>query len=190
MKKSIKPFQNSIAGLLSTGLLLVMMSPASHATTVYKKKDSEGNWIFTDENVSGSQAVKVEELSTVPAIPKNVPINNTATKTAVSKYESISMSSPANDQSFTNPQGPISISATVTPGMNKRHKIQLIVNGAAVGEPQSSPSWSYTAENRGSYNVSFNIVDAQGKTMFQGQGGVFHVIKPTAKRPANLPTSN
>lgn len=164
--------------------------PFASATTVYKKKDSEGNWIFTDEQVTGSKPIKVEEVSTVPAIPKNVPVTSQAPKTAVSKYESISMTSPTNDQSFNNPQSPISISAQVNPGMNKRHLIQLMVNGAPVGEPQSSPSWSYTAENRGTYNVSFTIVDAQGKTMFQGQGGVFHVIKPTAKRPANLPSAN
>lgn len=165
---------------------IFFLAVCANAGDVYKTTDANGNIIYTDTPpTTGAQPVDLPEPSTYSPVKSNVSTRYTATSPKRQKtvtYESVTMTSPANEQTFRS--GSISISVNIAPSLSGAHSIQFLIDGKPVGAPSRSASMSTTVHevHRGSHTASAQIIDNNGKVVTTSDSVTFHIQLPAAGR--------
>lgn len=135
---------------------LVVYSTAPLADAVYKGKDSSGKTIYSDKPFEGSQQVEVDLAPTYSSPPVTTKLNPTQKTTPLS-YQ-LTILTPSQDQTFTNEITTINVGVSITPGLQKGDKIQLILNGQPHGTPSEATTFTLQNLFRGSYKVQAQVI--------------------------------
>ena len=122
---------------------------------IYKVIDEEGNVTFTDTPPNDADAIveshSIVYTNTTPAVataPENV------IKTGPPDAEAFYVArivSPANESTITRGPADFVIEAELSPRLDSEEQLILLIDGAAVGAPQSSPRWQLTNVFRGAH---------------------------------------
>lgn len=165
--------------------LILLMSTTVHAE-VYKWVDAEGVVHFTDEPVSGAEKVEVRPMQVI-SLPKPgrhvAPANKT--REPVAHYQSLSITSPKNDEAVRANNGVVTINAALSPSLRSGDRLQVTVDGNTHNIDGLSMTLSNLA--RGGHSVSASVVDANGDTLISSKTINFFVLRVTKKRPAPAP---
>lgn len=165
-------------------LMLTLASLAHGQTRIYKVVDQEGNVTFTDKPPMSSQressTVELNQIN-ISAPPKE---RSRATSSEISKPEraidyDITITSPPD--STTIPMGPgnFSLSASITPALERGDQLQLVLNGEPYGKPQNSENWRLTNILRGAHDLSVQAIDDSGKVLSQSRPVRVYVLRPS-----------
>ena len=141
---------------LTTGLLATLVGGhLAVAEKIYKVVDEEGNITFTDTPPNDADAIveshSIVYTNTTPAVataPENV------IKTGPPDAEAFYVArivSPANESTITRGPADFVIEAEISPRLDSEEQRILLIDGAAVGAPQSSPRWQLTNVFRGAH---------------------------------------
>jgi len=179
------------ASSISTSLLVVftiflaqlMLANSAHSTTVYKKYDSNGNLVFSDEPFEGAEAIDVQPIPTINLhLPKNIPTSNTPpSPIATDTYKSLSITSPKAESSIVNTAGTSTLSVTSSPDLQNDHKYKLLLNGEAKGT-QNSNSFALTGLFRGAHTAVVQIVKSSGEVVKVSSPVTFYVRQHSIRR--------
>ena len=153
---------------------------------VYKRVNPDGSVEFTDvpEEI-GEKPVEVAPSSsyTPPPQPK-VATPAPAAKKDVTGYESVSITSPANDSTIRDNEGKISIRVSSEPGLQKGHRYLLKMDGKSVGKGRTN-TFPLKNVDRGSHNFTVQIIDKNEKMIIESGTVTVHLhrafIKPKAR---------
>jgi len=148
-------------------VVLLMAVPLSLAAqTVYKSVDENGNPVFSDTPPTNGSAVKNIQVSPTNSAPPPPDIPRPP-KPVVEEEEieaTVEITSPAPDTTIAiGYGGDFSVSARTNPPLGAGTSAQLLMDGVAVGAPQSVTSWALTNVFRGAHVLSVTIVDAGGE---------------------------
>ncbi|WP_373001575.1 DUF4124 domain-containing protein [Marinobacter sp.] len=170
---------NPKSGLV-TGLLFLLASPVS--AEVYRNVDAHGNVTYSDEPSDGSETVEVKPVTTI-TLPKPEAVQETEklleeVQREGAAYESVSFSSPDDDQAFHSGSGDVQFEVRSTPGLQSGHKYEVTLDGQPVGQ---STSGSITVNNvfRGTHEAQVHIVDENGVQVKSGSPITFTVHRPS-----------
>jgi len=143
-----------------------MFTNSAFSTTVYKKYDSNGNLVFSDEPFEGAEAINVKPIPTIDLhLPKNIPTSNaTPPPVPTDTYQSLSITSPKAESSIVNSAGAGTVSVTSSPGLQNDHQYKLLLNGENKGT-QSSNSFVLNGLFRGAHTAVVQIVKANGEVV-------------------------
>ena len=167
-KATIRNYRNPQIMLKNLLLLplLILGASLAQATTVYKCTNADGDAVFTDKPCKGGLKMDVEPIPTIPAFhaPHQT---NTPTKPPAKNfhYNKVIIMEPKDDKYFVNDDKPITVQVATSPGLRPSDKIQLMLNGAAHGKPKSSTTFKISSSVRGTYKISANVIDQDGKTI-------------------------
>ena len=148
---------------------------------------ADGAWKWTDENgvvhysdvpVEGAEQVNISEYTreTGARISRNTaPTNDVEeqpTETAF-KYESITIATPAAEETLWNIEGVLSVSVTVSPGLQSGHSVRAYFDG----EQRAVPGTNFQIEEvyRGVHNLQVEVIDSTGRLMIRSQPNRFYV---------------
>ncbi|MEM9254193.1 MAG: DUF4124 domain-containing protein [Pseudomonadota bacterium] len=167
--------------------LIWIFACAVHAQ-VYRSVDENGNVIFTDSPPADAQSTEAVELppTNTVAPPPNVPSYQppaTEAEPAQRNYQ-VSIAQPANETTIPMGPGNFAVTAQVEPNLAGDHRLQLTMDGAPWGEPQSSGSWSLTNVFRGEHTLAVNVLDQNGNTVATSSGVTVYVLRPSINSPA------
>lgn len=175
------------AMLVSLPLLFAIS--LADAQTVYKFVDKHGNLVFSDTPVEGAEKVDVQPTSTIKMTPVSLPTTSTPSPAAPTGYEAVVITAPSNDTVFSNEPAPIVITGTSKPGLLSGDKYRFTINGQPT-TAQTSPSYSFNSEERGSFTAILEVVDSNLQVKAQSSPVTFHIKrhsklfkKPTAPGP-------
>jgi len=144
------------------GIVLLLVSPALLAESVYKGTDANGNVIFSDQPIQNGQKIKVQPLSTYSPTP--VPAENTDTqdnnKNVPVVYE-LNIITPTNEQNFTNDIVHIEVQLAILPKLQAHDAVRLILNGQPFGEIAHATTFHLNNLSRGIYKLSAEIVSLE-----------------------------
>ena len=144
--------------LLTAGWVAALC--AGHLTaaeTIYKVVDEEGNVTFTDTPPNDADAIvephSILGTNTTPAVA-TAPENAVKTDQADAEASYVTrIVSPANESTVPMGPGDFLVEAEVSPGLDNEEQLILLLDGEAVGAPQSFPRWQLTNVFRGAHQL-------------------------------------
>ncbi|MDD0845227.1 DUF4124 domain-containing protein [Pseudomonas sp. Gutcm_11s] len=171
---------------LPLGLLLSLFCLPALAG-VYTYIDADGNRVFTDQPPSGhaerielAPANDMSATRTAPPAPPQ-PIDPEAS------YQVLRILVPEPDAVIRDMAGNLIISATSEPTLHPGHNFRLILDGKPASTAGRSPVFPLENIDRGTHQVSVEIVDAAGRIVERTPSQPFHMKRTSLneKRAAN-----
>ncbi|MHC8316659.1 DUF4124 domain-containing protein [Pseudomonas sp. LB3P31] len=153
--------------------------PAS--AEVFTYIDAQGNRVFTDQPGNGN-------AKRVPLPPANrMTANPTGAKPVIAgkqseapprfRYDMLRVLIPEPDATLRSSAGELIVSVTSEPGLQRGHRFRLLLDGKPTAEPGLSPVFALTNVDRGSHNLSVEILDQQGRTVERTANQPFHMLR-------------
>ncbi|KTD82334.1 DUF4124 domain-containing protein [Legionella waltersii] len=134
---------------------------------IYKWIDSQGIVHFTDKPHEGAEKIKLPETQTYtpPKTPEEGTTENQKKEeqpTDEEKYTTLSIIQPENEATIRNNQGYIVVAVEVNPELSAGDMVQVIFDGAPMGDPQSNLVFQLNGVYRGSHSIGVQIVTPSG----------------------------
>lgn len=158
-----------------TGICIAAMLFNTFAEAkIYRWKDKNGNWVYSDKPKKGSQKVKLNAPMVMPSTNTDILQSNQNTKPIA--YQA-SISSPSHEQTIRENTGTVYITGQVTPSFHKGFMVQLFHNGNAVGPKQSTTSFVLKSLSRGEHKLKMAVYNPQGKAIATSPESTFFLHK-------------
>jgi hypothetical protein len=166
-------------------ILLGLLATAAVSADVWRWVDDDGVVHFSDTPRQGAERIDVSESTRTTGAriyqsttPSNTDEPATATEQAF-KYESLSISSPGAEETLWNIEGTLSVSLSLSPGLQSGHQVRVYFNG----EPRLVNSTNFTIDEvyRGVHNLQAEVLDATGRLMIRSPGNRFYVQQNTVR---------
>lgn len=163
-------------------LLLACLCVLPAAAEVFTYVDAQGNRVYTDR--PGSGGAKRVPLATSNRMPAKTggdaaPViagKKTETK-PLFHYDMLRILVPEPDATVRNNAGELIVSVTSEPGLQRGHRYRLLLDGQPTAEPGPSPVFALNNIDRGSHNLSVEILDEQGRTVERTANQPFHMLR-------------
>lgn len=179
-------------------LLLTALCCLSASAEVYTYIDKDGNRVFTDQPPRGN-AQKLDMTPrndpqkspngfrmppplyapAAPALPPGPPA-----------YQLLRILLPEPDATVRANDGVLIVSATSDPALLPGHLYRLLLDGKPVGEPGRSPVFPLNNIDRGTHQLSVEIIDTLGRTIEQTPSQPFHMFRVSVAESTDLDTSH
>ena len=163
-------------------LLFVGLLAASAALAqAYRWVDEDGVVHYSDRPEPGAEQVDLPTANSTAmrrtAQPAGDSGDDTEGPAGAFRYESISVASPAAEETLWNIEGVLNVSVAVTPAMRPGHQMRVYFDG----EPRMVTSSSFTIEEvwRGVHNIQVEILDEAGELMIRSRPNRFYVQQNT-----------
>ncbi|WP_085631988.1 MULTISPECIES: DUF4124 domain-containing protein [unclassified Pseudomonas] len=180
-----------IRPLLALCLTLIAFGASAE---VFTYTDAQGNRVYTDQPRGNAKRVQLTTSNRMPATSVGTPSSgpkNPAPEPPAFRYDMLRVLIPEPDATIRSSAGELIVSVTSEPGLQPGHRYRLLLDGQATGEPGPSPVFPLSDIDRGSHNLSVEILDGQGRTVERTANQPFHMqrislaqkrqVKPCAK---------
>ena len=165
-------------------LVSVLIAAGTAMAQAYRWVDEEGVVHYSDKPREGAERVVLPSDNVVttrrrPA-PRPTADEQQATDSAF-QYESISVASPAAEETLWNIEGVLNVSLELRPSLQAGHQVRVYFDGST---PRTVNGTSFQIEEvyRGVHNIQAEVVDATGKLMIRSEPNRFYVQQTTINR--------
>jgi len=153
---------------------------------IYKYKDKDGNTVFSDTKPPDAQPEGVEQVelkATNSAAPTATTQRPPAPKTpsAQAKKYSDRIISPASGSTIPMGPGNFSVTANLIPPLSSGERVQLLVDGAPMGEPQRGGSWQLSNVFRGEHTLIVQRTNSSGDVLHTSEPTIVYVLRPSIR---------
>lgn len=159
-------------------ILCLLALPAS--AEVFTYIDAQGNRAYTDQPRGNAKRVPIATGNRMSATPLTAVPSSTAkniTKPPPFHYDMLRVLVPEPDATIRSSAGELIVSITSEPGLQQGHRYRLLLDGQPTGEPGLSPVFPLSNIDRGSHNLSAEILDADGRTVERTANQPFHMLR-------------
>jgi hypothetical protein len=162
-------------------LLAACLIALSASAEVFTYIDAQGNRVFTDQPGSGNaKRVPLATSNRMSANPTGAaPViaeKRTETK-PLFRYDMLRVLVPEPDATIRSSAGELIVSITSEPGLQRGHRYRLLLDGQPTAEPGPSPVFALSNIDRGSHNLSVEILDELGRTVERTANQPFHMLR-------------
>ncbi|MCG6200206.1 DUF4124 domain-containing protein [Psychromonas antarctica] len=166
--------------LCLSALIFIFSSATALADTkIYHWVDEQGKSYFSDTAPPGAKEISISHQNLLLHSQVTKPKKDTPTaldqlqKTAI-EYQA-TITSPLDDVALRSNAGTINIQVSTTPEKKNNQKLQLFLDGKALGEPQISPSISAQNIDRGTHQLQVQLLDEDGALLTKTQIVTVHL---------------
>lgn len=153
----------------------------SASAEVFTYVDTQGNRVFTDQPGSGNaKRVPLATSNRMPANPTGAAPVMAAKRTETKPlfhYDMLRVLVPEPDATIRSNAGELIVSITSEPGLQRGHRYRLLLDGQPTAEPGPSPVFALSNIDRGSHNLSVEILDELGRTVERTANQPFHMLR-------------
>lgn len=153
-------------------VLAVILPLVVTAKEVYRWKNAEGNWVYSDSPHSGAEKIQLGEPTVIQSQEPATQPSQSSTQNgsagnpgAHRPYQSVSLASPTDGQSIHSAPGRVPIAVETKPPLQAGDRVQAMVDGSPAGPPQASSSFDIDGVNRGTHQIGARILDAKGEVL-------------------------
>ena len=159
---------------------------------VYKVVDAQGNITYTDQPQPESQLAplalppvdKIPAADPGPANRGNQPEATQFPQSApFTGYAQAYILSPQHDQIIPNQQRNIIIQLRMQPQLQPGHRVLFVRNGQPCGPPVSATAYQLDDLERGTHQISAQILSAQGRVLLSLEPVSIHVQRHFKRQP-------
>ena len=159
-------------------LLGLLVSGAAHAQA-YRWVDDNGVVHYSDRPQPGAEEIELPKADSgrwAPARRQPTPSDiedGDEDDEATFRYQSLSVASPAAEETLWNIDGVLNVSLALTPALRPGHQLRLYYDGNA--RTVESTSIRLTEVYRGQHNLQAEVLDAAGTLMIRSVPIRFYV---------------
>jgi hypothetical protein len=167
--------------------LLGLLATASASADVWRWVDENGVVHFSDTPVEGAEQVDVSASARTTGArvyrdttPSAAPgEEQPAGEEEAFRYQSLTITSPAAEETLWNIEGTLSVTLSVSPALQTGHRVRVYFDG----EPRMVNATSFTIDEvwRGVHNIQAEVLDETGKLMIRSQPNRFYVQQNTIR---------
>ncbi len=169
--------------------LFAFLALALGAADVYRWTDADGQAHYTDRPEPGAERVTIDvgPRASRPAGGASPSSNTQApddgTGPAVFSYQSLTITTPAQEQVLWNIEGQLDVAAVVQPALQSGHALQFYLDGRMAQADLGSTRTQYLEVFRGEHSLRVEVVDAVGKTLITSPTSRFFVRQSALPNP-------
>ncbi len=161
-------------------LLITALFATQSIAQIYKTTDADGNVVFTDQppaGTSSSEQVDLQHTNTAPAVKPRAP-STPEPREPEPEPIGVSITSPINETTIPMGGGMFDVTAADTPSMGQGQTMQLLMDGAPKGAPQTSTLWQLENVFRGAHDLSVRLSDTDGEVIATSESVRVYVMRP------------
>lgn len=167
-------------------LLALFANEAGAQTAVYKYVDEKGQVVYTDQpptDTAGKvEALEIEpsNLSTPPAMTDREKPTTASNKAATPDYQT-TITQPADGETIPVGPGDFSVTARLSPPLGANERVQLLVDGLPIGQPQRQPNWALNNVFRGEHTLIVERRKGADQVLHRSSPNVVYVLRPSVR---------
>jgi hypothetical protein len=177
-----------LLAMRATLLIVVLVASAAQATEVYRWVDASGQAHYSDRWRPGAEKLRLEVSPGFSAPPpaQQATAADAEPAAATSRYESLRILSPAQEEVLWNIEGQLRVSVQVTPRLLPGHSLRLYLdNGLAAELSPGSTQADLQNVYRGVHTLKAEVADASGQALASSPAVTFAVRQTSIQNPQN-----
>lgn len=163
-------------------VLLVLAGADTALAQIYSYVDADGQRVFTDRPpaTANSNEVELPAINRMPAGQRMIKLQAPAElkrqlEPPPPPYQQLTLVSPQQEDTLRNTGAAVDIQVSSTPQLRPGHHYQAWLNGVAHGSRSTKAGWQIQDVERGSHQLSVQLLDENGKTLMQTPVITIHV---------------
>ncbi len=171
-------------------LLLLALAPVvlPAAVDVYRWTDANGTTHYSDRPQPGAERVTVQVQPPASGSGRDVapaadPANEDQRPEAVARYQSLTITSPAQEETLWNIEGQLDVAAAVQPALQPGHALRFSLDGRTATAPPGSNQTRFPEVFRGEHSLQVAVVDAEGRVLISSPPIRFFVRQTALPNP-------
>ncbi len=173
--------------------LVLAATATTGAAEVYRWKGTDGQIHFSDRPQPGAERITITVSPPASRSPgaasaaASSQASDTETPAPVARYQSLSITSPAQEQVLWNIEGQLDVAAAVQPPLQPGHALRFSLDGRTeVAEPGNTRV-RFQDVFRGEHSLQVEVLDAQGRTLVASPTTRFFVRQTALPNPVPTP---
>ena len=174
--------------MLTKLVLIVSLTTIVYASyaQVYKWTDSQGGVHFSDHPHAGAEIIKMPDVQSYipPSIsnPSTTRQDKEGTDSTLGSYIKVEITQPENKATIRNNQGYLVVAVQLDPELSKGDTLQMVFDGASLGDPQTSLSFELNGVYRGTHTIAVQVLNAGGGIIKSSETITFFMHRTHLKR--------
>jgi hypothetical protein len=170
-------------------LLLLSISSLGLHAEVYTYIDEDGNRVFTDQPKRHAERIELAPSNSMGK-PPSASTPSPSPAAAIQQmpiYQLLRILVPEPDATIHDASGNLIVTVTSEPGLQPGHSYRLLLDGKPVGTAGRSPVFPLENIDRGTHQLSVEILDSGGRILERTPSQPFHMqrISLAQKRKTN-----
>ncbi|MDC6381908.1 DUF4124 domain-containing protein [Pseudomonas graminis] len=164
---------------LAVALCLLFSVSQTVLAQVYTYIDANGNRVFTDQPHRNAKKVEIAPTNRVDQ-PTKAPSRASKAKPAASPifhYQLLRILAPEPDSTVRDIEGNLNVTVSNDPELQPDHLYRLLLDSKPYGEPTRSPVFPLTNIDRGTHQLSVEIIDQYGRVLERTPNQPFHLVR-------------
>lgn len=164
---------------LAIALCLLLGVSQSVLAQVYTYIDADGNRVFTDQPHRNAKKVEIAPTNRVDQ-PTKAPSRVSKPKPAASPifhYQLLRILAPEPDSTIRDIEGNLNVTVSNDPELQPDHLYRLLLDSKPYGEPTRSPVFPLKNIDRGTHQLSVEIIDQYGRVLERTPNQPFHLVR-------------
>lgn len=164
----------------------ILLAATAALAQIYRWVDENGVVHYADTPHAGAEEVVLpDNPAPQPSLPAGA-LQRTETTApprdnAPFRYESLTVASPAAEETLWNIAGILNVSLNLQPGLQPGHQLRVYFDGEALAV--DSLQFELQEVWRGEHNLQAEVVDDEGQAMIRSQPTRFYVQQTTIVNP-------
>jgi len=165
----------------ATRLLMCLMLAVSQSASaqIFTYIDAQGNRVFTDQPHKDAKKIDVAPSNSMPVTPHK-PRQSASSKARpgpLFRYQLLRILAPEPDSTIRDTQGNLIVTVTNDPELQPGHLYRLILDSQPYGAPGRSPVFALNNIDRGTHQLSVEIIDELGRVLERTPNQPFHMVR-------------
>jgi hypothetical protein len=160
-------------------LCLLLAFSQSVLAEVYMYIDAEGNRVFTDQPHRNAKKIDIEPSNRIsqPTQKPSVVTTSKPKPGPLFRYQLLRIIAPDPDATIRDIQGNLNVTVSNDPELQPGHLYRLLLDSKPFGEPGRSPVFPLTNIDRGTHQLSVEIIDQYGRVLERTPNQPFHMLR-------------
>lgn len=152
---------------------------AASAGQVYRWVGPDGVVQYSDRPYAGAEIIVTPEWP--PPQPRHFafPPREAAVEAEPAGYAKLAIVAPRRGETIRDNEGNVTVAFSVEPEIDEKegHRIQILLDGQARGEPSASLEQQVTGVTRGSHRISARLIDVEGRVLVRSPSISFYLMR-------------
>ena len=149
---------------------------------VYKRVNPDGSVEYSDQPIEDAEVMKVPKGSTftMPSGSGMSRSNRSQRDTDTASYQSLTITSPKNDEAIRSNDGRVTALAKSDPTLLSGHHFRWSLDGTVLPNKVTEPVLFLKEMDRGTHSLEVTIIDSEDKALISSDKIVFHLQRASA----------